>query len=369
MERWARELSARLPALRPGGYAVLRPPPRSRTAPATRGSSSCCRLRARGARAAAAVPGQPRAARPSRAPCSCSTTPRRCATPAGTRRAYVAWQRRLLPVLARRRAADRDRVGVLARRAGRAARRRPGARRRSSPAASTGASRRTPTPRRRAPRARAASGPYVLCVASHTARKNLAALGPAARALAAEGVELVAAGGHRPQFAAEQGLEELRLLGHVDDALLPGLYAGRARRSCSRRSTRASGCRCSRRWRPGRRCSRPRPPRCPRPARGAARLAEPEPEPLREALLALLADDAERARLRAAGLARAARPHLGAHRARDGRAAAAPSAASGSATRRPAPWRSPAAAVRRRRKAPSAGAESSSPPRMRRSPE
>ena len=26
VERWARELSARLPALRPGGYAVLRPP-------------------------------------------------------------------------------------------------------------------------------------------------------------------------------------------------------------------------------------------------------------------------------------------------------------------------------------------------------
>ena len=66
----------------------------------------------------------------------------------------------------------------------------------------------------------------MLCVASHTARKNLAALVPAARALAADGVELAVAGGHRPQFAAEQGLDALRLLGHVDDALLPGLYAG-----------------------------------------------------------------------------------------------------------------------------------------------
>ena len=27
VERWARELAARLPALRPGGYVVLRPPP------------------------------------------------------------------------------------------------------------------------------------------------------------------------------------------------------------------------------------------------------------------------------------------------------------------------------------------------------
>ena len=41
--------------------------------------------------------------------------------------AYAAWQRRLLPVLARAGAADRDRVGVLARGARRAARRRPGA--------------------------------------------------------------------------------------------------------------------------------------------------------------------------------------------------------------------------------------------------
>ena len=45
--------------------------------------------------------------------------------------------------------------------------------------------------------------PYVLCVASHTARKNLSALVPAAQALAREGVDLLVAGGHRPQFAAE----------------------------------------------------------------------------------------------------------------------------------------------------------------------
>jgi glycosyltransferase involved in cell wall biosynthesis len=62
----------------------------------------------------------------------------------------------------------------------------------------------------------------VLCVASQTARKNLSALAGAAPA----GVELVVAGGHRPQFAAEGDLAGLRQLGHVDDALLPGLYAG-----------------------------------------------------------------------------------------------------------------------------------------------
>jgi glycosyltransferase involved in cell wall biosynthesis len=74
--------------------------------------------------------------------------------------------------------------------------------------------------------ARAALGltrPYVLCVASHSARKNLGALVPVAARL---NLEVVVAGGHRPQFAAVAGLEGLRLLGHVDDALLPGLYAG-----------------------------------------------------------------------------------------------------------------------------------------------
>jgi glycosyltransferase involved in cell wall biosynthesis len=74
-----------------------------------------------------------------------------------------------------------------------------------------------------APRPPGFDNPYVLCVASATARKNLAALVPAAAAL---DVEIVVAGGGRPQFAPEQGLGRLRLLGHVDDADLPGLYAG-----------------------------------------------------------------------------------------------------------------------------------------------
>ena len=85
------------------------------------------------------------------------------------------------------------------------------------------------TPDADAERARAALGlarPYVLCVASQTARKNLKALVPAAQALAADGIEVVVAGGHRPQFAREAGLEALRHLGAVPDALLPGLYAG-----------------------------------------------------------------------------------------------------------------------------------------------
>ena len=41
-------------------------------------------------------------------------------------------------------------------------------------------------------------------------------------------MDLVAAGGDRPQFRAEQETAGVRALGHVDDALLPGLYAGAA---------------------------------------------------------------------------------------------------------------------------------------------
>jgi glycosyltransferase involved in cell wall biosynthesis len=62
---------------------------------------------------------------------------------------------------------------------------------------------------------------YVLCVASETARKNLRALVPLT-----QHVEVVVAGGHRPQFAREEGLDALAQLGHVPDHLLPGLYAG-----------------------------------------------------------------------------------------------------------------------------------------------
>jgi glycosyltransferase involved in cell wall biosynthesis len=69
--------------------------------------------------------------------------------------------------------------------------------------------------------------PYVLTVASRTTRKNLGVLTPVADALAADGIEIVAAGGDRPQFRAPHGAA-VRPLGHVDDDLLPGLYAGAA---------------------------------------------------------------------------------------------------------------------------------------------
>jgi glycosyltransferase involved in cell wall biosynthesis len=81
--------------------------------------------------------------------------------------------------------------------------------------------------------ARAALGltrPYVLTVASRTKRKNLAALDATARRLASQGIDLVAAGGERPQFRhdadADADQPAANALGHVPDAHLPGLYAG-----------------------------------------------------------------------------------------------------------------------------------------------
>ena len=156
--------------------------------------------------------------------------------------------------------------------------------------------------------ARAAHGlgrPYVLCVASQTARKNVSALVPAARALAAEGIDVVVAGGHRPQFAREAGLDALRLLGPVDDALLPGLYAG-AEAFALPSLYEGFGLPVLEAMAAGTPVVAARTAALPETCGGAAVLAEPDGAAFAAALTALLADDGERERLRAAGLARAA---------------------------------------------------------------
>jgi glycosyltransferase involved in cell wall biosynthesis len=164
-----------------------------------------------------------------------------------------------------------------------------------SPAADTG-------------RARSGLGlarPYVLCVASHTARKNLTALAPAARALAGDGIDVVVAGGRRPQFAAEQGLGELRLLGHVPDELLPGLYAG-AEAFALPSHYEGFGLPVLEAMAAGTPVVAANTAALPETCGNAARLVAPDGEAIRDALVALLRDAAERERLRAAGLQRAA---------------------------------------------------------------
>lgn len=146
--------------------------------------------------------------------------------------------------------------------------------------------------------------PYVLCVASHTARKNLRALVPAAQALAAAGVELRVAGGHRPQFAAEEGLEALTLLGHVPDEALPGLYAG-ALAFVLPSVYEGFGLPVLEAMAAGTPVVTTNVTALPETCGGAAVLVPPDPGALRDALLDLVEDEAERARLREAGLARA----------------------------------------------------------------
>jgi glycosyltransferase involved in cell wall biosynthesis len=298
VERWAREMAARLPRLRPGGYAVLRPPP----ALAHRAGHAWEQLLlpARTARAPALVcPANlaPVAARNAVVVLHDAAVLRH---PGWYSRAYAAWQRALLPVLARRarqvvtvsefsRAELAELLGIDA-------------------AVVPGGVDAAFHPHADPEPARAALGlrrPYVLCVASQTARKNLAALRPAARALAHGGVEVVVAGGHRPQFQAESGLAPLRLLGAVADALLPGLYAG-AEAFVLPSRYEGFGLPVLEAMAAGAPVVAADAGALPETCGGAARLAPPDGDAFAAALTGLLADEDERARLRAAGLRRAA---------------------------------------------------------------
>jgi glycosyltransferase involved in cell wall biosynthesis len=227
VERWARELSVRLPALRPGRYAVARPPAR-------------LVHRAGHAWEQLVLPAQARRAGAEIVLCPANLAPLASRNtllvlhdvaplrePSWYSPAYVRYQRAILPRIARRArmvvtpsAFSRDEVIELLGVDPQRVRVVPG-----------GVDERF-RPEADADGARRALGlsarPYVLTVASRTARKNLGALDLAAQRLAARGVDLVAAGGDRPQFRDDAPAARVRPLGLVDDALLPGLYAGAA---------------------------------------------------------------------------------------------------------------------------------------------
>jgi glycosyltransferase involved in cell wall biosynthesis len=227
VERWARELSVRLPALDPERYAVARPP----RALAHRAGHAWEQLAlpashaARGARAIFCPANLAPLAGRRNVVVIHDVAPLR--EPTWYSGLYVRWQRAVLPRIAQRAALvltpsafSRDEVvELLSVPAERVAVVAGGVDDRFAPSADAGP-------------ARTAYGlterPYVLTVASRTARKNLAVLDLAAQRLAARGVDLVAAGGDRPQFREAQLVLGVRALGHVDDALLPGLYAGAA---------------------------------------------------------------------------------------------------------------------------------------------
>jgi glycosyltransferase involved in cell wall biosynthesis len=221
VERVAREMTARLPRLRPERYAVMYPP----AALAHRAGHAWEQLLL------------PLAARKAEAIyCPANVAPvaaRRTVLvihdlaqlrhPEWYSAAFVAYHRRLLPLIARRArriivpsefsrrelsdglGLDPDRVVVVPN----------GVDERFSPTADA-------EPVRRALRL---ERPYVLLVGTRIARKNLAVLGEAARRLSRLGIELVSAGSGRHYTRAGPS-PPMRALGYVSDRQLPGLYAG-----------------------------------------------------------------------------------------------------------------------------------------------
>ena len=218
VERWAREMEKRLPALDPARYEAVRPP----AALVHRAGHAWEQavLPALATRRRASLLLSPANLAPVAFPRNVVVIHDAAALrePEWYSRLYVAWQRAVLPAVARRAVhlvtvsqfsryelvqtlhADPARITVIP----------GGVDERFSPG--------VPHAQR--------DRPYVLTVASRTARKNLAALAETARRLARDGIDVLVAGGDRPQFRDEAAGDLLTWLGHVPDEELPGLYAG-----------------------------------------------------------------------------------------------------------------------------------------------
>ncbi len=221
VERHALEMVRRLPALRPDRYAVLRP-------------ASWLAHRAGHVWEQAVLPA--RARNRKLIYCPANLAPIAAADryvvvihdaaalrmPEAYSRTYAAYQRRLLPLIARRARlvltvsefARSELVELLAVPAERVEVIPGGVDERFGPMVD-------PTP---AKDAYGLTRPYVLALGTRSVRKNLAALEPAARALRGRGIELVLAGSERGYLREEH--TNLRKLGYVAEEHLPSLYAG-----------------------------------------------------------------------------------------------------------------------------------------------
>jgi len=224
VERWAIELSERLPVLRPAAYAVAHPPPglAYRAGQAWEQTSLPLRARRRGI---------PLILSPANlAPLTWAGNvvvihdAVALSHPEWFSRPYAAWQRRMLPTIARRArriitvstfsrdeiasftGVDATAIRVVA----------GGVDERFGPDSDADQARRV----------LGLDGPYVLTVAGVGARKNLAALATSAKELKRRGIALVSAGSQRAHHGEDATVPSVRALGYVDDALLPGLYAG-----------------------------------------------------------------------------------------------------------------------------------------------
>jgi glycosyltransferase involved in cell wall biosynthesis len=224
VERWAREMAARLPALRPDEYVVARPP----RALAHRAGQAWEQL---------ALPALAAARRADLvySPANLAPVgwPRNAVLihdvvalrhPEWYSRTYVGWQRRVLPAAARRarlvltvsefsRAEIAETLGVE-----RVAVVPGGVDERFAPDVD-------PAPARRA---LGLPDAYVLTLSTAGPRKNRAGLAATAAALGERGLPLVAAGGERGYIPSETAPDGVRALGYVSEDLLPGVYAGAA---------------------------------------------------------------------------------------------------------------------------------------------
>jgi glycosyltransferase involved in cell wall biosynthesis len=221
VERLAREMAIRLPALRPDRYLVMKPPPG--LAHRAGHAWEQLALPALAARCALLYSAANLAPALSRRNVVVIHDAAALRYPEAYSAGYVAYQRRLLPMLVRRArliitvsefsrgelvevlAAAPERVTVIP----------EGVDERMFAAASS------PTVSRRFGLHR----PYVLALGTSSARKNLAILEIAARALLERGIDLVVGGSERG-YLRGGAAEGLRRLGYIPEADLPSVYAG-----------------------------------------------------------------------------------------------------------------------------------------------
>jgi glycosyltransferase involved in cell wall biosynthesis len=223
VERLAREMAMLLPALNPERYGVIKPRP-------------ALAHRAGHVWEQAALPALARGAQLIYSPANLAplASARKNVVvihdvaalrhPEWYRPAYVAYQRALIPRIAKRARlvitvsefSKHELIDVLKLDAASIAVVPNGVDRRFNPSADQRAAR----------AAHKLERPYVLVLGTRIARKNVNALTSAARRLDKAGVELVHAGSGRGYMRAEQSGAVLRELGYVAEEHLPGLYAG-----------------------------------------------------------------------------------------------------------------------------------------------
>jgi glycosyltransferase involved in cell wall biosynthesis len=148
--------------------------------------------------------------------------------------------------------------------------------------------------------------PYALMIATDDRRKNVEKLAPVATALARQGMDVVWAGDRRPYFATAAAAAGVRSVGYVDDADLPGLYAG-ARAFVLPSRYEGFGLTCLEAMACGTPVVAADRAALPETCGDAALLVDPDDgEALTQAVLIAAGDVAARGALRAAGLRRAA---------------------------------------------------------------